>query len=50
MTETVFPKEVLEKLDPKNIVPLVAYLAHDSNTENGSTFEVGGGYISKVRW
>lgn len=29
MTETVMPPEVLKKLDPKNIVPLVAFLSHD---------------------
>jgi len=30
MTETVFPAEVLEKLNPKYIIPLIAYLCHDS--------------------
>jgi len=50
MTETVMPAEVLEKLDPKYIVPLVAYLAHDSCQENGSLFEVAGGFIGKLRW
>lgn len=27
----------------------VAFLCHDSNTENGSLFEVGAGYIAKAR-
>lgn len=50
MTETVMPAEVLEKLDPKYIVPLVAYLAHESCQENGGLFEVAGGFIAKLRW
>jgi len=44
------PKEVLDRLDPKYIVPLVAYLAHESCTETGSVFEVAGGFIGKLRW
>ena len=44
------PAEVLEKLDPKYVVPLVAYLVHESSTENGSLFEVAGGFIAKLRW
>lgn len=50
MTETVMPKEALERLDPKNICPIVAYLAHDSCEENGSVFEVAGGFCAKLRW
>lgn len=50
MTETVMPKEVLDNMSPIHIVPLVAYLCHESSTENGSMFEVAGGYIAKLRW
>jgi hypothetical protein len=50
MTETVMPKEALERLDPKNICPIVAYLAHESCEENGSVFEVAGGFCAKLRW
>lgn len=50
MTETVLPKEALERLDPTHICPLVAYLAHDTCEENGSVFEIAGGYIAKLRW
>ncbi|KAK7956920.1 peroxisomal hydratase-dehydrogenase-epimerase [Apiospora aurea] len=51
MTQTVMPPEVLENLRPEWVVPLVAVLAHKSNTdENGSIFEVGGGHIAKFRW
>jgi len=51
MTATVMPPDVLEKLKPEYIVPLVAILVHPSNkTETGSIFEVGGGHMAKIRW
>ncbi len=28
----------------------MVYLCHESNDETGSLFEVGGGWIGKVRW
>lgn len=50
MTETVMPAEALENLKPDYIVPLVAYLAHDTCEETGSVFELGAGWIAKLRW
>jgi len=50
MTETVMPPDVLEKLKPEWIVPLVAVLTHKSSTETGGIFEAGGGHIAKLRW
>ncbi|EAT79101.2 hypothetical protein SNOG_13654 [Parastagonospora nodorum SN15] len=50
MTETVMPPDVLEKLKPEWIVPLVAVLTHKSSTETGAIFEAGGGHIAKLRW
>lgn len=50
MTETVLPKEILDSLKPELVTPLVAYLAHESCEENGSLFEVGGGFFAKLRW
>jgi len=51
MTATVMPPEVLEKLRPEFIVPLVAILVHPSNkTETGSIFEAGAGHFAKLRW
>lgn len=38
MLETVMPPDVLKLVNPSLVVPLVAYLAHDSCTENGSVF------------
>jgi 3-hydroxyacyl-CoA dehydrogenase/3a,7a,12a-trihydroxy-5b-cholest-24-enoyl-CoA hydratase len=50
MTETVLPKEVLENIKPEYVAPLVAFLCHDSCEETGSLFEVGAGYVAKLRW
>lgn len=51
MTETVMPPDVLENLKPDWVVPIVACLAHPSNTtETGGIFEVGGGHVAKLRW
>jgi len=37
-------------LKAEYVVPLVAYLTHESCTENGSVFELGAGFIAKLRW
>lgn len=50
MLETVMPPDVLKTVNPSLVVPLVAYLCHESCTENGSVFEVGGGFVAKLRW
>jgi len=50
MTETVMPKELVEALKPEYVAPLVAYLVHESCPENGQLYEVGAGYVAKVRW
>jgi multifunctional beta-oxidation protein len=51
MTATIMPPDVLDLMKPEWVVPLVAVLAHKSNTsESGSIFEVGGGHIAKMRW
>jgi 3-hydroxyacyl-CoA dehydrogenase/3a,7a,12a-trihydroxy-5b-cholest-24-enoyl-CoA hydratase len=50
LTETVLPKELVDALRPEYVSPLVAYLCHESNTETGGLFEVGGGFFAKLRW
>jgi len=44
------PPDVLKTVNPDLVVPLVAYLCHDSCEETGSVFEVGGGFVAKLRW
>ncbi|HEY9135172.1 MAG TPA: SDR family oxidoreductase [Pseudomonadales bacterium] len=50
LTETVMPANVLENLKPEYVSPLVAYLCHESNTDTGGLYEVGMGWIGKLRW
>jgi 3-hydroxyacyl-CoA dehydrogenase/3a,7a,12a-trihydroxy-5b-cholest-24-enoyl-CoA hydratase len=50
MTETVLPPDLIAALKPEYVSPLVAWLSHESCEENGSLFEVGGGFIGKLRW
>lgn len=50
MTETVLPPDLIDALKPEYVTPLVAYLCHESSQENGSLFEVGGGFMGKLRW
>ena len=44
------PPEMLANMSPEMIVPLVAYLVHDTTTENGQLFEAGAGWFGKLRW
>lgn len=50
LTKTVMPEDILDVLKPEYVAPLVMYLCHDSIEETGSLFEVGGGWVGKVRW
>ncbi|MBJ7483876.1 SDR family oxidoreductase [Brevundimonas sp.] len=50
MTATAFSPEFLDNLRPEAISPLVGWLAHDRCTETKGLFEVGAGYIAKLRW
>jgi multifunctional beta-oxidation protein len=36
-------------LSPDYIAPLVGFLAHEATTESGAVFEVGSGWIAKLR-
>jgi 3-hydroxyacyl-CoA dehydrogenase/3a,7a,12a-trihydroxy-5b-cholest-24-enoyl-CoA hydratase len=50
MTETVLPPDLVAALKPEYVSPLVAWLCHESCDETGSLFEVGGGFVGKLRW
>ncbi|XP_025302528.1 peroxisomal multifunctional enzyme type 2 isoform X2 [Canis lupus baileyi] len=50
MTQTVMAEDLLKALKPDYVAPLVLWLCHESCEENGSLFEVGGGWIGKLRW
>ncbi len=48
MTEDIMPPQMLDKLQPENVSPLVAYLCSETCSANGQVFSVGGGYYSRV--
>lgn len=50
LTETVLPPELVAALKPDYVAPLVAYLCHESCAATGQVFEVGAGWVARVRW
>ncbi|XP_006176084.2 peroxisomal multifunctional enzyme type 2 [Camelus ferus] len=50
MTQTVFPQDLMDVLKPDYVAPLVLWLCHENCEENGGLFEVGAGWIGKLRW
>ncbi len=50
MTATIMPPEVLEKLKPEYICPLVALLGSEKAPSTGSIFEAGCGWQAELRW
>ncbi|AHY41858.1 KR domain-containing protein [Stutzerimonas decontaminans] len=50
MTEGLIPPQVFEQLKPELVSPLVVYLASEQCHETSGLFEVGGGWMGKVRW
>jgi len=49
MTQTVFPPQLVEALKPEFVAPLVTFLCSESCTETSGIFEVGAGFVAKVR-
>uniref|UniRef100_A0A8C5PD43 Hydroxysteroid 17-beta dehydrogenase 4 n=1 Tax=Leptobrachium leishanense TaxID=445787 RepID=A0A8C5PD43_9ANUR len=50
LTQTVMPQDLVDALKPEYVSPLVLWLCHESCQENGSLFELGAGWIGKLRW
>lgn len=50
LTETIMPPELLANLKPEMVSPLVAWLCHEDCEETKGLFEVGAGYVAKLRW
>ena len=50
LTETVLPNEVVEALKPEYVTPLVIKLCAEKSTETGGLFEVGAGWVARLRW
>ena len=50
MTEGLIPASVFDLLKPELVSPLVAYLGSEQCQDSAGLYEVGGGWIGKVRW
>lgn len=50
LTAAVMPSEVLERIQPEYVTPVVLKLCHETHGGNGEIFEVGAGWVSAVRW
>ncbi|XP_070820743.1 peroxisomal multifunctional enzyme type 2 [Chaetodon trifascialis] len=50
LTETVMPPDLVAALKAEYVAPLVLWLCHEQCQENGGLFEVGAGWIGKLRW
>ncbi|XP_044053836.1 peroxisomal multifunctional enzyme type 2 [Siniperca chuatsi] len=50
LTETVMSPDLLAFLKSEYVAPLVLWLCHEQCQENGGLFEVGAGWIGKLRW
>lgn len=50
LTETVMPQELVDALKPEFVMPLVLKLCDENSQETGGLFEVGAGWVGKVRW
>jgi 3-hydroxyacyl-CoA dehydrogenase/3a,7a,12a-trihydroxy-5b-cholest-24-enoyl-CoA hydratase len=50
MTETVFPKEVVDKIKPEFVAAFTTILCHDTCPDTGALYEVGAGFYSKLRF
>lgn len=48
MTETILPADVLSKIDPEHVSPVVAYLCSEGCTETGVVVVAGGGFVARV--
>jgi 3-hydroxyacyl-CoA dehydrogenase/3a,7a,12a-trihydroxy-5b-cholest-24-enoyl-CoA hydratase len=50
LMSTVMDQDAMELLKPEVVSPLVAWLCHEHCDSTGGLFEVGAGWISRIRW
>lgn len=50
LTATIMPPQVLEQLKPELVTPLVVKLCHETHQQTGGLYEVGAGWVGKLRW
>ena len=50
LTETILPPALVEQLKPEFVMPLVVKLCDEHSRESGGLYEVGAGWMGKLRW
>ena len=50
LTETILPPPLVEQLKPEFVTPLVVKLCDENSRETGGLYEVGAGWMGKLRW
>lgn len=50
LTATIWPRKVIDAFTPELVAPAIAWLCHESCSVSGRVFEVGGGWVSELRW
>jgi NAD(P)-dependent dehydrogenase (short-subunit alcohol dehydrogenase family) len=48
MTEDIMPPQLLERLQPEHVSPLVVFLASEACSDTAHIYSVGGGYLARV--
>ena len=44
------PPDLVEALKPEYVAPVVTFLAHEDCPDTGGVFELGAGWVSRLRW
>ncbi len=48
LTATVMPPDVVDKVKPEYVAPMVVYMCSEQFQESGKIFTAGGGYFSRA--
>lgn len=49
LTADILPEQLLKRLLPAYVAPVVAYLCHESCNETGGVFEAAGGWVARYK-
>uniref|UniRef100_A0A6G1S4Y6 Peroxisomal multifunctional enzyme A n=1 Tax=Aceria tosichella TaxID=561515 RepID=A0A6G1S4Y6_9ACAR len=49
LTANILPEQLLSRLSPSYVAPVVVYLCHESCPENGGIFEAAGGWVARYK-